>query len=99
MCSKWNKLLFVVIAESTIFYCFSYKTSDVHSKRSDFTLGVCCILQGHANVLQDEKKKRLFECSEVSQTHASFVYSMNDKVISRFVHLKYTGQEDIFVSS
>ena len=60
---------------------------------------MCCILQGYGSALEDGSGKRLFECSDVAQMHASFTYDKNEKVISKFLHVKYTGEEDIFVST
>lgn len=79
-------------------FTFSYPHNDSAPKKGDFGQGLCCLLQSYGDALSDSGGKRLFECSDVSQMNVSFAYDKNERVVSRFVHLKYTGEEDIFVS-
>ena len=58
----------------------------------------CWLYSGSRVSLKDEHGKNVFECSETTQMHVNFTYDKYDEVISRFIHIKYTGEEDIFVS-
>lgn len=66
--------------------------------KQDFTHGIVCMLQGHAGQLEDENRSRLFDCAEVGQMNAAFTYDRHDEVLSKFINVRYTGIEDIFVS-